>query len=140
MRPGFATMLTQSLALSAASCLALACGSAPTSPTSPSATGDEAAHGEQHAAETPGDEPFAPPLTVEECRELIAHVVELAVHEDAAEHPELPPPTAEELAAMHEHLREELEDRCVGRERGVYDCAMGAASRDELAACDDATS
>jgi hypothetical protein len=127
------------LVLSALSCLALACGSATTAPASPanSAAAGATEQDPAHAAEAGEAELSAHPLTTEECRELIAHVVDLAVAEDAAENPELPPPTDAELAAMRDHLGAELEDRCVGRERGVYACAMQAETRAELAACDE---
>ena len=90
------------------------------------------------AAEAPAPMPEPePPATAQDCAELIAHIVDIAVREDGLDNPSLPPPTEEEISAMHDALRHELEDRCVGRDRGVYDCAMRAETRDELAACDD---
>ena len=83
-----------------------------------------------------GDEAAPQPLTRADCAELIAHIVELAVREDAAQNPEMPPPTDEALAEMRESLGAELEEGCVGAERGVYDCAIRAQTRDELTACD----
>jgi hypothetical protein len=118
----------------------LACSGAPASQASSPDEVDSAGAGADTRAgaeASPTDAPPTQPLTRDDCAELIVHIVDLAVREDAAENPDLPPPTDEELAAMQAQLRDELEDRCVGRDRGIYDCAMRAHSRAELTACDD---
>ena len=126
------------LALAAIGLLGLACaGSSPDGAAAPEPRVEPTSARDADAAATAEDDASSPPLTAQDCAELIAHIVDIAVREDGLDNPSLPPPTEEEISAMHDALRHELEDRCVGRDRGVYDCAMRAETRDELAACDD---
>ena len=126
------------LALAALGLFGLACAgsSADGAAAAPEAPSEPTSNRDTDAAPSAENDASSPPLTAQDCAELIAHIVDIAVREDGRENPSLPPPTEEEIAAMHDALRDELEDRCVGRERGVYECAMRAETRDELAACD----
>ena len=113
------------------------CGGAPTEPQAPAPPESDARAETKGDTQPADDKPSsAPPLTSADCAELIAQIVELAVAEEAAAHPELPPPTEGELEAMRDQLSDELKPRCVGSERGIFDCAMQATTRDELVACE----
>lgn len=75
-------------------------------------------------------------LTREECGELVAHVVDIALREEAKKKPDLPPPTDDAREALERELAAEFEPACAGRDRGVFECAMRASTREELEACE----
>ncbi len=113
--------------------------SAPGSPEDPGAAQASQAQpdsqpGDGDAAQ-PGEDP-ASVLTREDCDALIDHIVELQLREQRRDHPDLPPPAKEDLKVVRDQLAGELEGRCVGLKRGLYDCAMRADTREEIAACE----
>lgn len=119
-------------------CLGLACSGSPGDTNTAPARGQPQparTDGAPAASATPSADASLP-LTRADCEELIAHITDIALREDAQDKPEMPPPTDEEISAMREQLLSELGARCEGKPRRLYECGMSAQSREELAACD----
>jgi len=71
-----------------------------------------------------------------ECERLLDHVIELG---RAAHAPKVAPdqvPTDEQVAKIREGMAREFLPSCQAMERAMYECALNATTRDELAACE----
>lgn len=73
----------------------------------------------------------ATPSNARDCDALIAHAVALGV----AERPEDQKLTADERASMHAQLRTSFAPKCEQMTSRGYECALAAATLDELGAC-----
>lgn len=129
-----------------ASCAALvavvlACGPrAASRPAGPLVTDGDGAGtatvGEPPPPDPPPPPPPPPPLTRDECGQLVDRMLAIGVAEQQARDPRAPAMTTAQHAAVRDRLLAEAEPTCAAMARATWQCAVTAADRAAMAACE----
>ena len=110
----------------------------PVGPTSPAADAGVAAVGDGGAAPGPEDpiEVAPRPITTAECGELVDRLIAIGLTEQRARNPRAPQATAEQQVAIRARLLAQAEPSCATMTRTSWACAVAAADRAAMVACE----